>query len=156
MMNFFIGTYKNSDGTQLYISPFGGTETEEVHGLSISNTGVMYFCGSTEGGSSSTASSQSPPSSHTFPVYNPNDGSYFNANHPSQGNKRGFVSAYDLNTYLLEYSSVLPSFITVYDINAGIGPPIAAGGQVGQNLNFDPSAQKFASSLIKLTLIGPS
>jgi hypothetical protein len=63
--------------------------------------------GATASGGVAGASRSAPPAAHTFPVYNPQDGSFFRDVHPSPGNERGFVAALNLSTYQLSYSSII-------------------------------------------------
>jgi hypothetical protein len=122
----------------------------------------MYFGGSTWGGNSLgvAGSSKSPPSptSPNFPVYNPNDGSYWQANYPQSGSAaRGFISAIDLTTYELEYSSIITrshssngEFTAIYDIsfNGDDGMYCGKGGAAGARLGFfEPTTKMFASTL---------
>lgn len=103
----FFGSLR-ANGTLLVKSPFGGGEIEKIHAFDISDQGLMYFGGSTEGGSAINSSSSSPPTVHDFPVFDPADGSFYEEVHPNAGNeKRGFVTAVDLSTYLLAYSSLI-------------------------------------------------
>ena len=150
----FFASFKNSDGSRLIISPFGGAKSEKVYGLDISSTGMMYFVGSTK--STGGISNTSPPSTHTFPVYNPLDGSYFQASHPNPGNNRGFVTAIDLSTYQLAYSSIITkdtgssntAFEAIYDITLDTYTSYCGKGLTYARLGkFDPSQTMFASQL---------
>lgn len=122
-LELFLASLNATSGALLYKSPYGGATNERVHDLDISSNGLMYFVGSTEGSGSSTGS-QGPPSAHTFPVYDPSDGSYYEYSHPSPGNQRGYISVLNLESYELEYSSLIAqsgsspqSYQTIYDID---------------------------------------
>lgn len=151
----FFGSLK-SDGSMLMKSPFGGSEIEKIHTMDISPGGLLYFGGSTEGGSSASASSSSPPSAHNFPVFDPADGSFFDAVHPNTGNeKRGFVAAVDLSTYLLGYSSLITKdagssntpFEAILDIDVSFGGAYCGKGLTYARLGIFNLSKKFAVKL---------
>lgn len=155
--DLFFATLSNGSGTILIQSPFGGPDVEMVFAMDISSDGLMYFAGSTQGGSSDIESSQDPPASYLFPVYNPNDGSYFEAQHPANGSDRGFVSVLDLKTYKLAYSSIITkdSGSTKSEYLAIYGLEVDGGGAFcGRSITpyarlgfFDPQSTVFATSI---------
>lgn len=156
--DLFFATLTNDNGTLLIKSPFGGDETEMIFAMDIDVNGVMYFGGSTKGQTSQTSSQIPLSNNNKFPVRNPGDGSYYNDVHPSVGSERGFISAIDLNTYKLVYSSIITKdqgsttsddYKAIYSITtdgggAFCGESTTSYGRIGF---FNSSSQKFASTL---------
>ncbi len=142
----YLASFKNLNGTLLYRSNFGSKEIIWMESMSISNNGLMYFCGSTQGGSTAQIGNGSPdsPSGWTFPVYNPGDGSVYTGVHPSQGiSYRGFLTVLNLSTYKLAYSSLLNDYQHVNDIKAtGSTSAICGEGFSGGRLGFFNSSSK--------------
>lgn len=144
--DLYIASFQNSNGSLLMKSTFGSSGYQFVYGMDISDGGTMYFVGSTTNGSSGS-SSQNPPPSHTFPVYDPGDGSYYNTTHAAIG-PSGFVSAINLHTYLLDYSSIIDGYEVVYDINAKQFAGFCGRGPTHGRLGFfDAGIHKFATSI---------
>lgn len=140
----------NSAGNLIFRTPFGGNGIEHVHTSHVRN-GHLYFGGSTDNGSSTSASSSLPPTTHVFPVYNPTDGSYWRAVHPSPGNNRAFITALDLTTYQLSYSSIITKSSTTNSDYTAIYN-MRGDSYVGQSINgarlgsFD-NGRMFSSTL---------
>lgn len=145
--DLFFASFDNSTGARLMQSPFGGEYSQVIFGMDISDGGIMYFSGSTEKGGVANSSSQTPPTSHTFPLYNPGDGSYYHEVFAG-GGTRGFVSAIDLSTYALAYSSIIDDYAIMYDIQASGFAAFCGQGLSNAKLGFfDPSARLFATTL---------
>lgn len=157
-----FASYRNDDGTRLLLSPFGSGENDEVMGMEISDAGLMYIYGQTKGFNNGTSSPSPPAFGLGFPIMDPGDGSFFTGTGPTiQLNQprpfRAFVSALNLNTYLLDYSSLIrkdaastkSEFEVILDLKIDGGKAAYCGmGLGGARLGFfDPTATKFATSL---------
>lgn len=145
--DLFIATLDNINGGVSFYTAFGGDGQEDLMSMDISASGKLYFCGSTDKGGHATYQSQTGSPYGKFPVYNPNDNSYYQNLHPAPGAMRGFVAAIDLNNYKLQYSTILPDFKVLYDIEVGNYPAYCGEGLTNAKLGFFNGSQMFASSL---------
>ncbi|WP_417608936.1 T9SS type A sorting domain-containing protein [Owenweeksia hongkongensis] len=152
----FFGTLDPYIGVRQVVSSYGGEgptgieHIKEMEIVEVNGTPYMYFVGSTDASSSANLSSQNPPvfpDERKIPVYNPNDGSYFNTSN-STGAQQGFVAAVNLNNYKLAYSSLIPTFKSINDISFGqFSAFCGEGGSGGKVGRFDPSSSMFASNI---------
>ncbi len=140
----------NATRTRIFTSPYGGNGIERVYTAQVRN-GHFYFAGSTDNGSSANASSSLPPATHVFPVYNPQDGSFFRAVHPSPGNERAFVAALNLSTYQLSYSSIITKssnsnsdYTAIYNLR---GEYYVGKSLNGARLGFFDNGRMFSGAL---------
>ena len=157
--DLLYASFRNDLGIRLVTSPLGGLRHDKAEGMEISPGGLMYFYGTTQSSGSATPG-QGAPISYTFPVYDPGDGSYYEYSIPGNGSNRpyrAFVSALNLQTYLLDYSSIIrkdptsskSEFEVIYDMDfEGNSAAYAAKGLSGARLGkFNTATHKFAPAL---------
>lgn len=106
----FFGTIEPFSGSFIHRSTFGGAGRDVVYGCELDpDNQIFYLFGATW--SDPGTQSQNAPATHTFPIFDPGDGSYFDAvrGTGSSSNSAGFVAAFNLTSkaYNLSYSSYI-------------------------------------------------